>query len=126
VRGVKATFSTLVNIRFVDLKVERAVRVTFEAENNLDFRLGTAPFRYTKLASPGDLAVISRINEKEYEMRIVRSDSPQYEPLRKYAVNEIGHEGKRYGYLQNVDLEKLLNIRLPRNIEVQANKSFKT
>jgi len=38
--GRKATFSCLVNMFYVDLvSVDRKCRVTFEAENNLDFRL---------------------------------------------------------------------------------------
>jgi len=120
-RGVKTTFSTTVNIRFVDLGVEQSCRVTFEAENNLDFRLGTAPLRYTRLASQGDLAVISRIGEREYELRIIRPDMPMYAELRAYAVNEIGHEGKRYGYIENVDLEQLLGIQLPRTLQPRTH-----
>lgn len=52
-------------------------RVTFEAENILDFRLGTGKLRYTKVAFKGDILAISRVGEKEYQMRILRSDSDQ-------------------------------------------------
>jgi hypothetical protein len=44
-RGHKATYSCLINMHYVDLGiVDTECRVTFEAENNLDFRLGTESF----------------------------------------------------------------------------------
>ena len=47
----------------------RNTRVTFEAEDNLDFRLGTGPLRYTRVAREGDLAAVTRVGEDEYEVR---------------------------------------------------------
>ena len=43
-------------MRFVDIDREVEVRVTFEAENNLDFRLGTGPLRHSKLVESGDIS----------------------------------------------------------------------
>lgn len=63
-RGHKATYSCLVAMNYIDLgTVDARCRVTFEAENNLDFRLGTGPLRYSGLAGEGDLAAISRVGE---------------------------------------------------------------
>lgn len=103
VRGVKATFSTLINMKYIDLggKVDRECRVTFEAENNLDFRLGTGMLRYSKLAKPGDIGAISRIGEMDYELRIIRMGTPQHATLSPHLVSMIGHQGKRYGYIDN-------------------------
>jgi len=102
VRGHKTTYSCLINMNFVDLgNVRDTCRVTFEAENNLDFRLGTGPLRCTNLASEGDVAAISRVGEKDYELRVYRQGTPQYVQLMPYAVHFIGHQGKKYGYLAN-------------------------
>ena len=112
-RGVKATFSAIIKVRYVDLGVEDdEVRVTFEAENNLDFRFGTGKLRYTRLADEGDLAAISRIGEAEYELRIIRQGSPQFAALSAYAINFIGHQGKRFGYLPNHEFEKIMGVQL--------------
>lgn len=103
VRGYKATFSCLVKLHYPDLNglVDDECRVTFEAENNLDFRLGTGPLRHTKLAKPGDIAAITRIGEREYELRIIRSGTPEHGKLTPHLVTFIGHQGKRFGFLDN-------------------------
>lgn len=114
-RGVKATFSCLVRMHYIDLEgyVDNKCRVTFEAENNLDFRLGTGKLRYTKLAAENDIAAISRVAEEDYELRIFKRGSAHYPELRPYAVNEVGHEGKRYGYVDNREFGRIVGIRLP-------------
>ena len=86
---------------FVDLRKETDVRVTFEAENNLDFRLGTGPLRHTGLAQSGDIAAISRIGEYRYELRLFPQDTEIGGSLAQYAVNFIGHKGKKYGFISN-------------------------
>jgi len=112
-RGYKGTLSALVILHYVDLgQTDTRCRVTFEAENNFDFRLGTGLLRNTRLADRGDLACISRIGEVEYELRIIKKGSPDYDKLLPYAVNFIGHQGKQYGYLDNQQFEELINIRL--------------
>lgn len=112
-RGLKATYSCLVNLRYIDLGVEdRHCRVTFEAENNLDFRLRTGRLRYTRLAAKGDIAAISRVAETHYELRLFRRRAAQYNALAAYATNFIGHQGKKYGYLPNGDFEGLIGSRL--------------
>ena len=93
--------------------VDDTCRVTFEAENNLDFRLGTGKLRNTRLAQANDLALISRVGESEYELRIVKHDSPEHAVLRPYAVAEIGHRGKRYGFVSNKQTNDLIGTRLP-------------
>jgi len=101
-------------MRYVDLNlVANENRVTFEAENNLDFRLGTGPLRYTKLAAEGDVAAISRIGDAEYELRIFRRGSREYEALLPYTVTNIGHRGKRYGYIENSRFEIEARLLLP-------------
>lgn len=112
-RGIKGTLSTIVTLHYTDLGVtDTACRVTFEAENNLDFRLGTGKLRYTGIASEGDLACISRIAETEYELRIIRKNTPQYDVLSPYAITYIGHQGKRYGLVDNMQFETLMSVRL--------------
>jgi len=113
-RGEKATFSCLVTMHYMDLgTTDKKCRVTFEAENNLDFRLGTGPLRYTKKAEEGDLAAVSRVGEDEYELRIIKQGSAAFARLRPYAIYDIGHEGKKYGYIDNDDFEDVIGSRLP-------------
>jgi len=109
-RGTKDTFSTLININYVDLGKTDTSRVTFEAGNNLDFRLGTGTLRSTKIANKKDLALISRISEYDYELRIIKQTSPHYSILLRYAINYIGNYGKRFGYISNNELKKILGI----------------
>ena len=106
-RGEKATYSCLVDIRFVDLGSTSECRVTFEAENNLDFRVGTGPLRGSGCAATGDIAAISRVGERSYVLRIVRAGSKEYDVVVPYATNLIGHQGKKYGYLSNADFVRL-------------------
>lgn len=107
-RGHKATYSCEVTMNYVDIDVvDPQCRVTFEAENNLDFRLGTGPLRYTGTAGESDLAAITRIGESAYEMRLFRQDSTEYATLIPFAVNFIGHQGKQYGYIPNAEFVAL-------------------
>lgn len=113
-RGVKATFSALITLHYIDLnKTDTECRVTFEAENNLDFRLGTGALRYTQLGAKGDIAAISRTGEAEYELRIFKKGVPLHDRLLPYAVTFIGHQGKKYGYISNQDFEALIGVKLP-------------
>jgi hypothetical protein len=109
-RGYKTTYSCLVEVTFIDLKSIEKVRVIFEAENNLDFRLGTGPLRYTKLAAKDDIAAITRIGEDRYELRLFRKGSALYKAVAPYAINFIGHRGKKYGYVQNAEFYKLIGV----------------
>lgn len=112
-RGHKATYSCLVEMNFVDIgEIDTSCRVTFEAENNLDFRLGTGRLRYTNVAKEGDYAAISRIGEKAYELRIFRQDSPKGMAIAPYALHFIGHQGKKYGFISNSEFEHVTGIRL--------------
>ena len=100
-RGHKPTYSCLVNMHYADLGAEYESRVTFEAENNLDFRLGTGPLRCTRIAKPRDLATITRVGEQNYELRLFPPSDPHYSTLASHAVHFIGHKGKRYGFIEN-------------------------
>ena len=112
-RGYKGTLSALVSLRYVDLGItESECRVTFEAENNLDFRLGTSKLRYTKLADANDLACISRVGEAEYEMRIIKRGIPVYSQLLPYAIHYIGNRGKMYGYIDNSEFGSLIGTQI--------------
>lgn len=112
-RGHKATYSCEINMRYIDLgAVDTNCRVTFEAENNLDFRLGTGKLRYQRLAKEGDFAAISRVRENDYELRLYRQNSTEYNVLWPYAINFIGHQGKKYGYLPNADFERIIGVKL--------------
>jgi Metal-independent restriction enzyme BfiI DNA binding domain len=112
-RGHKATYSCSVEMNYIDLgTVDDDCRVTFEAENNLDFRLGTGPLRYSGLAGKGDLAAISRVGEGAYEMRLYRQGSAQHQALVPHAVNFIGHQGKQYGYMPNAEFTAVVGVRV--------------
>lgn len=101
-RGYKTTNSCLITMKYVDIGViDERCRVTFEAGNNVDFRLGTGKLRYTKAAISGDLAAISRVGDEQYELRIIRQNTPEYEALLAYATTYIGNRDKRFGYLSN-------------------------
>ena len=108
-RGVKRTYSCVVN--FVDLGRREEVRITFEAENNLDFRLGAGSLRGSGLARAGDVAAISRIGESDYELRLYRRDSQIGGRLAEHAVNFVGNRGKRYGFVSNDEFRNAAGVR---------------
>lgn len=107
-RGIKNTYSCLINMNYIDLGITKPERVTFEADNNLDFRLGTAAYRGTKVADEKDLAIITRRSEYNYEIRIVSKADQNYTHLLSYATQYIGGQGKRFGYISNSDLFEIL------------------
>lgn len=107
-RGIKNTYSCNINMNYIDLGIKQEAKVTFEADNNLDFRLGTAAFRYTKKAKENDLALITRCSEYDYEIRIIPKETNQYSRLLAYATTYIGNYGKRFGYINNSDLFKII------------------
>ncbi len=111
-RGYKGTLSASITLRYLDLGKTHTGRVTFEAENNLDFRLGTGLLRSTQLASKGDIACISRTGEAKYELRIFKKGSQNYDKLLPFATSFIGHQGKQYGFIENQQFEALVNVRL--------------
>lgn len=112
--GVKRTYSCLVQMNFVDLGQIKKVRVTFEAENNLDFRLGTGALRGTRLARRGDVAAISRIGESSYELRLFRQEIPMAGRLAAHAVYFVGNRGKRYGFVSNDGFRDVTGVRFGR------------
>lgn len=107
-RGHKATYSAQITVNFLDIGEVHEVRVTFEAENNLDFRLGTGPLRRTGVATTGDIAVLTRRSAGDYELRIARAGSSAYGALYPYATDFIGHQGKKYGYVPNEVVDSVL------------------
>lgn len=109
-RGYKTTYSQDIEMTFVDLSETRKVRVTFEADNNLDFRLGTGPLRGTKLAQSGDLVAITRRGEEKYELRLYQKGTPLFAELNRYALNFIGHQGKKFGYLTNAEFDATIRL----------------
>lgn len=108
VRGSKATYSAEIDVNFEDLGVTEVVKVTFEAENNLDFRLGTGPLRATNLADDGDMAIITRRGERSYDLRLLRQGSTEFISLSRFALQLIGHRGKRYGFAPNAEVDRIL------------------
>lgn len=116
-RGEKKTYSCLIQMDFVDLGRGEEVRVTFEAENNLDFRLGTGPLRHTGLARSGDIAAISRVGESRYELRLFRQGAAVFRRLAPHAVNFIGHQGKQYGFMSNQEFQDAIGTRIGRRLQ---------
>ncbi len=108
-RGVKATYSALINLNYIDIEeIDTRCRVTFEAENNLDFRLGTGKLRYRRIAREGDIAAVTRVGENEYELRIIDQASDNFTRLDPYTINFIGHQGKKYGYISNAAFYRII------------------
>ncbi len=108
-RGTKRTFSCIITLHYPDLGItDTNCRVTFEAENNLDFRLGTGPLRHTNAVRSGDIAAMKRIDHSTYEMRFFRQDTPEFAVLSPYATSFIGRQGKRYGSISNDEFTSLL------------------
>ena len=108
-RGYKNTYSCDINLDYIDIGVTQPAKVTFEADNNLDFRLGTSALRYSKVAKENDLALLTRMSEYNYELRIVNASSSQYKELSKYATTYIGNYGKKFGYIGNDEMLKILD-----------------
>ena len=100
-RGVKPTYSTTVTVNFLDINLEEEVRVTFESGNNLDFRLGTGPLRYSQVAESFDIAAITRRKNAYYDLKIYKKTDHLYSSLSKHLIHHIGHQGKKYGYIPN-------------------------
>jgi hypothetical protein len=88
-------------------------RVTFEAENNLDFRLGTGALRFTEIAEEGDMAALSRVGDSEYELRVLPEGSPNFNALLPWAIRPVGHRGKRCGFIDNERLAELIGVSVP-------------
>lgn len=108
-RGTKPTYSTLIEVRYIDLGIsENDVRVTFESGNNVDFRLGTGALRNTKIAQQGDVAAISRRSNAVYDLRIIKQNTNEFFSLSKYLLYDIGHKGKKYGYISNSIFDALI------------------
>ncbi|NCP27760.1 MAG: restriction endonuclease, partial [Sphingomonadales bacterium] len=112
-RGYKTTYSQMIEMDFVDIGNVEQVRVTFEADNNLDFRLGTGPLKGTKLAQEGSLAAITRRSENRYELRLYSPDTPLRKLLDRFAVTFIGHQGKKVGYLPNSLFDNIIGNQIP-------------
>ena len=83
-------------------------KVTFEANNNLDFKLGTGKLRYTKIAAKDDIALITRVSEYDHELRIIKKSDARYPKLIGYATTYIGNKGKKFGFIGNSDLYSML------------------
>lgn len=107
-RGRKATYSARIEINFRELGEVHDCLVTFEAENNLDFRLGTGPLRGTGLAADGDMAVLTRTNDATYDLRIVRQGTTEFIALARFALTHVGHRGKRFGYAPTSEVNRIL------------------
>lgn len=111
-RGTKATYSCLVNMNYIDIDyIDTECRVTFEAENNFDFRLGTGKLKYTRVAESDDIAAITRVGDSDYELRIIKNGSTEHRTLESYAISYIGNRGKRYGYIPNDEFGRIIGVR---------------
>lgn len=107
-RGIKGTLRANVMVNFVDVGVESEVSVTFEAENNLDFRFRVSPLQFTRKAAQGDIACITRTGQSTYVLKIIRQSEPEYARVAPFAVTLIGHREKRYGFISNEQFAALM------------------
>lgn len=95
-RGTKNTFSCIINMNYIDLNLVQEARVTFEADNNLDFRLGTGAFRYTKKAKENDLALITRLSEYDDVLPMIGLNNEDRYPAKTFSIiHELVHLIKR-------------------------------
>ena len=108
-RGRKNTYSCVVEMNYIDIGIIAQSRVTFEADNNLDFRLGTAPLKNTKTAEEGDMALITRNEEYKYELRIIKKGTKLHQALMPYATSFIGNYGKKTGFIGNTELNRIID-----------------
>lgn len=101
-RGIKKTYSAELELSYPQLnQTGLKGRVTFEADNNLDFRfLTTAKVYGTNVAKENDLAVIKNTGDNNYEVIFVKEGTPEYIALSSYATDYIGNRGKRYGFIE--------------------------
>ena len=67
--------------------------------------------RYSRAASEFDIAAITRRKNASYDMRIIKKTDDKYAELSKYLVSHIGHNGKKYGYIDNVLYDGIINTR---------------
>lgn len=110
-RGRKKTYSSEFKLSYPQLKISgKKGRVTFEAENNMDFRFLTTNVVYrTKIAYPEDLAVIKKVADKQYEVVFISSKTKEYTQLNSYATRYIGNKGKRYGFINKETYKAIVN-----------------
>lgn len=106
--SAKTTFSADLELEFVDLGTTKTVRVTFEAYNNLDFRLGVGPLRGTGLAKAGDIALLRRVDDTHYRLKLLHQKSRLARRLDPYLIHHIGHKGKRYGMIPHRMVRKVV------------------
>lgn len=105
----KTTFSTEVSVEFLDIgETKDDVSVTFEAYNNLDFRLLTTPLKGTGVAGEGDIAVLAREDDASYKLRTLRQGTQEYNRVLPYLINEIGNRGKRFGWVPRSEVAGVL------------------
>ena len=90
-RGWKATYKTYINIsypqleQFIENEAHYEASVTFEAGNNLDFRLGTGVLKWKKMPwygkigiGAGDLAIISNNQDETYSIVIIPKEAKEF------------------------------------------------
>ena len=56
------------------------------------------------------MVAISRVGERDYELRVFKQATGEYGSLFPYAVNMIGHQGKQYGYISNADFARVIGV----------------
>lgn len=95
----KRTFKTSIQVEFVDVGETADCTVTFEAYNNLDFRLLTSPLKGTGLADAGDMMILRRRKEREYVLKVLGDGTPEHATLLPYLIHPIGIKDKRYGWV---------------------------
>ena len=71
--------------------------------------LGVYEDVWTRYKIPtGDIAAISRIGEYDYELRIIKKGTDDFTNLEEHAINFIGYQGKKFGYLSNSEFLKTI------------------
>ena len=60
------------------------------------------------MAKKGDIAVLTRRDERRYELKVVPSGTSAFFALSPHALIHVGAQGKRYGYASNIEVDRIL------------------
>lgn len=104
----KHIYSTQIHVNFINTDTHTDCPVTFEGGTAMDFRLGIQALRSSKIAGENDLALLSRAAKYFYELRIIPYGSPLYNKFLPFADKINHNNGRRYGYMANEEVIKML------------------
>lgn len=97
-----------ITINFMDIGIRKVCKVSCIQDTFLEFFLGTDILRFSKIADEQDLALITRTDLYNYELRIIKRNSLFYKSFLNHADNFNESSDKQYGYLSNYEVKRIL------------------